>query len=149
MADRLERQAKRFWQKVRKLPSGCWEWQGAGDGHGYGAAWYDGKVQKAHRVAWAITRGEVVPSKMDLCHSCDNRACVNPDHLFVGTRLDNMRDAVSKNRKIGRPSRLARSQVEAIRNSSESVKLLAQLHGVSPAMVSMIRNNKTRVFRDA
>lgn len=74
--------------------SGCWEWDGSRSTHDYGRF----RGENATRVMWRITTGEVVPSNLHVCHACDNPPCVNPDHLFLGTRSDNMRDMVAKGR---------------------------------------------------
>lgn len=84
--------------------SGCWEWQGSKRG-GYGriiiGSRTDGtrKVVMAHRLSYEITYGEI-PKGMEVCHSCDNRCCINPDHLFIGTHKDNMDDRDRKGRNI-------------------------------------------------
>lgn len=75
----------------------CWIWKGAKIS-GYGTFKCGFRSQKAHRISWLILRA-VIPNGMDVLHKCDNPACVNPNHLFLGTDLDNARDRVSKGRQ--------------------------------------------------
>lgn len=90
----------RFKQKVIvNQESGCWEWVGASDGHGYGHFWFRGSIQKAHRVSLAL-HGVEIPSGLWALHKCDNPPCVNPDHLFIGDRADNMKDMSKKGRQV-------------------------------------------------
>ncbi len=86
----------RFWNKVKKEESGCWNWIGALRS-GYGIIKIDGKLISTHRLSYILTNGNI-PEGMFICHKCDNPKCVNPDHLFLGTRSDNMIDALNKGR---------------------------------------------------
>lgn len=76
--------------------SGCWLWTRAWTLHGYGRLSYKLKPVTAHRLSWLITHGEMPPDNLLVCHKCDTKCCVNPDHLFLGTWSDNLRDAIQK-----------------------------------------------------
>ena len=86
----------RFMRHVTRTAT-CWIWTGARDRDGYGCYDLEGHHTRAHRVSWRIYHGEI-PSGLWVLHHCDNPCCVNPEHLFLGTHLDNMRDMVSKGR---------------------------------------------------
>lgn len=90
-----EKFKKRFWKKVRKT-SGCWIWR-AGKRRGYGIIGIKDHVVTAHRASWIIHKGGD-PSGLIVCHKCDVPTCVNPEHLFLGTALDNMWDCIEKGR---------------------------------------------------
>lgn len=90
---------ERFWSRVKPMSNGCWLWQTTTDGR-YGTFPYAGTVHKAHRFAYAMTKGRI-PEGMEVCHRCDTTLCCNPAHLFLGTHADNMADMVAKGR-VGR-----------------------------------------------
>lgn len=83
-----------FWSKVDKTDY-CWNWTGGKSRGGYGRFKIDGKLKSVTRLIMSCT-----DPKLDVCHKCDNPSCINPEHLFLGTRKENMLDAVSKGRII-------------------------------------------------
>jgi len=93
---------KSFLKKIRKMNSGCWHFTGSISTTGYGKIGYAGKVMLAHRLSFMFFRGEI--NNLMVLHSCDNRKCVNPDHLFLGTAKDNTRDMIEKGRRVARVS---------------------------------------------
>jgi hypothetical protein len=106
--------SERFWPKVDKVssPIGCWLWTGAKNFNtGYGCVrGDDGKTVTTHRASWRLAGRAAPAAGNDICHRCDVRNCVNPEHLFEGSRGDNIRDAVSKGRMVqqSNPERMPR-----------------------------------------
>ena len=90
---------ERIRNKLIKDPSGCWIWMG-GISRGYGAIKIKGKNKKVHRVMWELTNGSI-PKGIFVLHKCDITECANPDHLFLGTHTDNMKDMIQKGRRSG------------------------------------------------
>jgi hypothetical protein len=155
----------RFWSKVdQRADSECWPWTAAvrKSDEGYGAFWLDGRHQPASRVAYLLSKGSIGEGLV-VCHACDNPPCCNPDHLFLGTPLDNDRDKVRKHRQpFGEKNgfhKLTTSDVATIRN--EGVKInrrntsaqkpvsyrsIAEKFGVSECHVGAIIRNERRVL---
>lgn len=90
---------EKFEQRFRVTP-GCWVWTHGLDNNGYGKITYKSATTRAHRISYELYIAEI-PSGLHVLHRCDNPACVNPDHLFIGTHADNMRDKTKKGRAIG------------------------------------------------
>ena len=88
--------------------SGCFEWTGSTNPHGYGLIRYKGNTKLAHRIAWIVEENKKPVGDRGhgdcICHHCDNPRCVNTDHLFIGSRADNMRDMYAKGRGRGGPN---------------------------------------------
>lgn len=94
----------RFYDKVR-VGDGCWEWTGSLDKRtGYGWFKLNGRMWGSHRVALALVAGEMPSPDVHVCHTCDNRRCVRPGHLFVGTNQDNVDDRQAKGRQARGPA---------------------------------------------
>ena len=141
----MDKNIDRFNSRVAK-GNGCHLWLGSLDPCGYGTFSFNGKNTKAHRFAWSVKNGEI-PKGMMICHHCDNPSCVNPDHLFIGTQFDNMRDMHDKNRHTMRDkswvekraaydgannpnAKLTADIVRTIRSSTEKATVLAAQYGV-------------------
>jgi len=132
----------------------CWEWRVARGAGGYGGICIKGKNYIAHRVAWLLFRGEI-PNGLLVLHKCDNRRCVNPDHLFLGTHLDNARDKIAKGRDRYNPPRgtkvnsakLTEAEVLEIRQIHAAGEMgcrrLAKRFGVNKSTMCSILNGKT------
>lgn len=143
-----------FWSKLSKQngEDGCWEWTGyRTQAMGYGRVKFSGKVTYAHRVAYELAKG-AIPIGMCVCHSCDNPACCNPTHLWLGTRAENIADRDAKGRHSpvrsdGTSSaKLNWGIVRSIRISycaGERISALAVRFGVVRSNIWAVVHNKT------
>ncbi len=140
--------ARRFAAKFQPEPnSGCWLWVASVNGDGYGHIGIGGgRVEKAHRAAWLLYRGRI-PDGVQVLHRCDTPPCVNPDHLFLGSNADNIKDKVSKGRQRSAPGEsngravITAPQAAEIRRRSargETRTALAREFGVSLSTASRI-----------
>jgi len=143
---------KRFEDKIMYEPNtGCWIWTSAVNTWGYGQFCFNRKAHSAHRFSYKLYRGEI-PNGLHVCHHCDNRLCVNPDHFFLGTALDNALDKVRKGRcSSGQRhgmSKLTDREVDEIRElykNNFKQTYIAQFYEVSIANIYYIVNNKSRI----
>ena len=139
-----------FWSSVEKS-DGCWLWTGCRDKKGYGRIMLDGHSERAYRHAWRLTHG-AIPDGLFVLHKCDNPPCVRPDHLYVGTKGDNLRDRISrfpetcpKGATHGQ-AKLSQLEVNAIRRLSHrghSANVLAGKFHVVPETIRDIRSGRT------
>lgn len=140
---------ERFWEKIKKSDR-CWEWTAAKTADGYGRIGDgNGKNLKSNRASWLLSFGPI-PDGMCVCHKCDNRLCVRPDHLFLGTQQDNVADMIKKNRLARGESRgmswLKEPQIREIRRIYAEGKLtqteIAALVGTTSDNISRIVNGR-------
>jgi DNA-binding XRE family transcriptional regulator len=141
---------ERFNSKIKVVVDSCHTWQGS---HfkvtGYGAFWLKGQNRGAHRIAWEIVKGKI-PRGLHLCHSCDNRGCVNPEHMFLGSHQDNVADMVAKARHAfgerQTNSKLTDAQVLEIRQvyarGGISQTELGKSYGVGHTTISYVVNKR-------
>ena len=156
MSQKLAQTLQQGYEKfVVKNSDGCWGWSGCAPVNpGYGQFRSEMKLIRAHRASWIINFGEI-PKGMFVLHKCDNPICSRPDHLFLGTQKDNLRDMISKkrNRTVGVKgeksghAKLTDAQVSEIRTKLKSgIKgvTLANLYNVCTQHISAIKKGYAR-----
>jgi hypothetical protein len=149
-----EKQKNNFSTKFKIVESGCWEWLLSKDDYGYGRF----LQLKAHRVSYCIHNNlSEIPDGYEVCHSCDNPACVRPDHLWLGTHSDNMQDMIAKGRRVEPPHikcgeghflhTLSDADIEKIRSLKGKMthKEIAKIFDISRSYTCCILNNHVRV----
>lgn len=143
--------ADRFNEKWVPVPeSGCWLWT-ASTTHGYGqlSRKHGRSMWRANRLSWILHRGEIPPG-LDVCHKCDTRSCVNPDHLFLGTPAENMADMDRKGRRVNNQPKgvehgmvkLTEEDVLAIRADTRPQRTIAREYGIHQGNVSAIKTGR-------
>jgi len=141
----------RFEEKIERIPEcGCWIWMGSSALWGYGQIWVVNRVMVAHRASWEMFNGPI-PKGMCVLHKCDTPPCVNPYHLFLGTKSDNTQDMLSKKRE-NRHSRARGEQHGSVKlKESDVVKILrdrrvspevAKDYGVSDSQIRGIKRRE-------
>lgn len=142
----------RLWNMTVETHGGCWLWLGTTTKSGHGLIKYNGKNVGTHVISWKIANDECEwPSKDQLiCHTCDIPNCVNPKHLYLGTKLTNNRDAFSRNPGHG-VVKLTQVQVDEIRSLSDSYSQvsLARKYGVHQSTINRILNYRRRSIMTA
>lgn len=141
-----------FWSRMERDENDCWNWTGSKT-NGYGEMRIKNVNHRAHRLAWELTHGPI-PDGLVICHHCDNPACCNPAHLFVGSHADNVADKVRKGRgRCGALrgedapwAKLTADQVRAIRAEYEAGGVtqvaLGKRYGVDHTLISLIVRRK-------
>ena len=135
MSEELDDLKARLLARTEVMPSGCW--------HHDGNIIYLGKYMKTHRASWLVHRGPI-PEGLCILHRCDNRRCVNPEHLWLGTKTDNMADMVTKGRNA-RSSKLSVDDVRKIKAllaEGNSCGAIARQFNVSESHVSAIKHGR-------
>jgi hypothetical protein len=148
---------ERFEEKyLRKSDHECWEWTASLNAGGYGQITIGLRPHHAMRVSYSLYVGDIPPG-MCVCHRCDNRKCVNPSHLFIGTVAENNADMRKKGRQRGGPGNPARGmslpqtklsdeQILEIRSATGSLRQLGAIYGVSGSLICRIKNKQVRAY---
>lgn len=125
----------KFYLSVIKS-DGCWGWLGFAR-KGYGSVWHEGRNIRSNRASWIIHFGEI-PDGMRVCHKCDNPSCTNPEHLFLGSDVDNVADRNRKRRDLSK--NLNEHKVRSIRVDSRPSRAIASDYGISHNTVNRIKS---------
>jgi hypothetical protein len=145
---------ERFWSKVDRRGK-CWIWTASRDPSGYGFFRLNGRMHKAHRVAWELTHGPLPQGQgHNVCvlHRCDTTSCVNPDHLWLGTQADNVKDMIEKGREVksrgihhwrARLTPWHIRKIRRLRALGHSQQTIADIIGTPQTNVSVILRGKT------
>jgi len=138
---------KRFLDKVKVMETGCHEWTSTMHRDGYGKFWHEGQQVQAHRFSYSKFVGELCDKHV--LHKCDNRKCVNPGHLFLGTAADNIADMDAKGRRGSNATTTLEfaEKVKKMLDDRYSQQYVADTLGVSQALVSRIHRNVKKFYK--
>jgi hypothetical protein len=127
-----------FWAKVDKSggPQACWNWIASKKPRGYGQFHYQGKMHRAHRLAWSLTHSD--PGKLSVCHTCDNIICCNPAHLYAGTHKQNMMDKCLRGRVSTKLTRDDVREIKRLIGTMPNVEIAAKFN-VGGSVISEIK----------
>jgi hypothetical protein len=137
---------------IKKTDNGCWEWTRSCNPNGYAQLGYKHRLIRAHRASAHAFLGLDLSSPLCVCHKCDNRKCINPNHLFIGTNQDNVDDKMRKGRlnpPLGSRSsfaRLSENDIPLIRNrisSGEKLASIARAYKINPCAIWSIKHGHT------
>lgn len=143
-----EKIIKRFWSKVNKngmkvLDTPCWEYTGYRSTQGYGRIRIDKQEKLTHRLSWEI-HNSLIPEGQQVLHKCDNPPCCNPEHLFLGTQIDNLRDAREKGR-MNTNTKVRKEVVIELFKRYSSYSRVAKELGISRQRVYQITSKEESV----
>lgn len=143
--EQIDCRTPKFWSKVSKSDDGsCWLWTGYINANGYAIMSISRRGYRASRISYFLHHGHI-SEDLHICHRCDNPACVRPDHLFLGTRSDNMKDSVEKGRFTKHGAKLTPDQVQAIRRdyAPGRVPAMCEFYGVRQSTIYEIIHGHT------
>ena len=144
----------RFKKYIAYKDDGCWLWTGYRNEDGYGRFRVGKKLWNAHRLSYSLFIGKI-PDEIQVLHHCDNPPCVNPDHLFLGTQIDNINDMVRKNRQRsvkGEKHHLAKLdwpkayEIKWLSAMGYSTRKLARMYNVARSNIQFVAANKTWIM---
>lgn len=145
----FEKIKSEFLKKITIKENGCHEWVGAKCEKGYGMYKYNGRTIRAHRFAWFIKTGNLIPDKIMACHKCDSPPCVNPEHIFLGSGKDNYDDMRNKGREkklkgqdCSRSLLNNETALKIYKNKNLTQLELSKIYKVAPSTISAIKNGQ-------